>query len=271
MMPRPLRLVTLAGVAAFLSSTAALAGDGGALVAQARRAVLVLPFHVAGDQGGYEALGDCLRELLIADLSSFAELAVVDRKHLDRILEEHELSLASLTGKETQIKVGRLTGANLLLSGTFTLVDSKIRIDAHLFDVATSRLVRSRRVTGKVDEWLRAEQKLARALAQALGLEITEAHQRAIDEKPKMNLHFIRGLGYYYGCRYDHAIVEFLKTLCGDEKYVDARYWMARSYLAQGEREHAGIEFERIVREFPDHPLREEAVRHLVTCERTER
>ncbi len=70
-----------------------------------------------------------------------------------------------------------------------------------------------------------------------------------------MNLHFIRGLGYYYANRYDEAVMEFLNTLYGDEKYVDARYWMARSYLATNEPDHARIELERIVTEYPEHRL----------------
>jgi TolA-binding protein len=53
--------------------------------------------------------------------------------------------------------------------------------------------------------------------------------------------------------------MEFLNTLFGDDKYVDARYWMARSYLATGEPEHARLEFERILREYPEHRLASES------------
>jgi len=88
---------------------------------------------------------------------------------------------------------------------------------------------------------------------------VDEVVLRAIDEKPEVNLHFIRGLGYYYANRHDEAIMEFLNTLFGDEKYVDARYWMARSYLATGEPEHARLELERIVQEYPAHPLTSES------------
>ena len=228
-----------------------------------RKTVLILPFHVATEEPGYEALGEALQELLVADLSAFPEIEVVDRKHLDEVLKEHELSLSGLAEKATQIKVGRLLGARLLLSGTFTLVNSTIKINGHLFEVASSQLVRSREVTGKVEEWLDLERQLARRLVEDLDLKMTETTARRIDTKPDVNLHFIRGLGYFYGCKYDHAIMEFLNTLRGDEKYADARYWMARSYLAEDEPAHARIEFERIAREFPRHRRAAEAKRHL--------
>jgi len=258
MMPKSLRVVILGTIVAF-PLCAALTGEAGADRSRPEKVILVLPFHVATDEEGYEALGEALQELLIADLSSFDEVAVVDRNYLDEILKEHELSLTGLADKDAQIKVGRLAGAHLLLSGTFALVDSEFRINANLFEIATSRLACSREVTGRIDEWLQAEQELARKLADDLNLDLTNVQALAIDAKPRINLHFIRGLGYYYGCKYDHAIMEFLNTLYGDDKYVDARYWMARSYLAQGEDAHACIEFERILAEFPDHKLADKA------------
>jgi len=243
----------------------ALAGPASRPAGPPRKTILILPFHVATEEAGYEALGEGLQELLAADLSAFPELEVVDRRHLDKVLKEHELSLSGLTEKATQIKVGRLLGARLLLSGTFTLVDSTIKINGHLFEIASSRLVRSREVTGKVEQWLDAERQLAKRLVEDLDLKMTETTAHRIDKKPDVNLHFIRGLGYFYGSKYDHAIMEFLNTLRGDEKYADARYWMARSYLAEKEPEHARIEFERIAREFPKHRRSEEARRYLET------
>jgi len=153
------------------------------------------------------------------------------------------------------VKVGRLLGARLLLAGSFGLVEGKLNVTAHLFDVSTTQLVKSEQVEGEVSDWLEVEKELALALVKDLDVEMNEVQVRAIDEKPEVNLHFIRGLGYYYANRYDEAIMEFLNTLYGDEKYVDARYWMARSYLATGEPDHARIEFQRIVKEYPEHRL----------------
>ena len=229
------------------------------------KAILILPFHVGADTDGYDALAEGLRDLLTADLSSFSEIHVVERDHLDQILKEHELSLSGLAKDEDRLALGRLVTADLLLSGTFTLIDSKITINARLVDIPTSQLIRSRKVVGSIDEWLDAERDLARHLAQDLNLEITEVQERAIDTKPEVSLHFIKGLGRYYGCNYDHAIMEFMNTLYGDEKYVEARFWMARSYLALDEPEHARIEFERILRDFPEHPLAHDAARSLAS------
>jgi len=244
-----------------------LAPCSGCAIAQGdskpEKTILVLPFHVASDVKGYEALSDGLADLFIADFSSFPEVSVVEREMLDTILKEQALSLAGLTSPETRLKVGLIVKANLILSGSFTLVESKLNINAHLTDVATSRVVKSRDAAGDVADWLKIEQQLARELVKDLDLNMTPKQELAIDTKPEVSLHFIRGLGCYYGCKYDQAIMEFQRTLKGDAKYADARYWMARSYEALKEADHARIEYERLVREFPGHPLAKDAAERM--------
>jgi len=232
--------------------------EAGAMEELAQPTILILPLQ-GGEGTELAALGEGLADMLTIDLARQEGISVVERSHLERVLEEQRLTLAGLTDRASQLQVGKLLGAKLLLTGSFGLVVATLDITAHLFDVATTQLMKSEQVEGEVSDWLEVEKELALALVRDLELKMDEVVERAIDEKPEVSLHFIRGLGYYYGNRFDEAIMEFLNTLYGDEKYVDARYWMARSYLATGEPRHARIEFERIVKDFPDHPLAKQA------------
>ena len=238
---------------------------------KADKVILVLPFYIAGESAGYEVLGEGLQDLFIADLSSFEDIQVVDREQLYTILAEQRLSLALITKEENQIKVGKLAGANLILTGTFTVVDSGLKINAHLFDIASSRLVRSREVQGSVDRWFEAQQELARMLVKDLELKMTKVQEDAIENKPTVDRFFIRGVGYYCIGDHDRAIMEFMNTLRGDNKYVDARYWMAKSYLAEKEYDHARIELARIVTKYHEHKLAEDAGRLLKEVEEQEK
>ena len=238
---------------------------------QAEKIILVLPFYIAGDGGGYEVLGEGLQDLFIADLSSFEDIQVVDRTDLYKVLAEQRLSLGLISEKENQIKVGRIAGANLLLAGTFTVVDSRLKINAHLFEIATSRLVRSREVEGNVEKWFEAQQKLARMLVGDLELKMTKVQEDAIENKPTVDRFFIRGVGYYCIGDYDRAIMEFMNTLRGDNKYVDARYWMAKSYIAEKEYDHARIELTRIATKYPEHKLAPDASRLLKEMDEIEK
>ncbi len=228
---------------------------------EAPRAIAVMPFTAAGTGGANREMADALRDLLTADLSSFPEVRLVERERLDDVLREQALSAVGLTEADRRMRVGRLVGARLLLSGAMTPVDGRIRIDAHLIEVETGRVIASRRAEAASEDWVEAEQRLARELADALKLPVREVQSRAIDRKPRVNRHFLRGLGCYHAGKYDRAIAEFMHALRGDRRYVEARYWMAMSYEALGEPEHARIEFDRIVRQFPAHRLAAQAAR----------
>ncbi len=230
---------------------------------EAPRAIAVMPFIAAGEGGANEEMAAALRDLLTADLSAFPGVRLVERERLDEALREQALSAVGLTEADRRMRVGRLVGARLLLSGAMTPVDGRIRIDAHLIEVGTGRVIASRRAEAASEDWLEAEKGLARGLADALKLPVTEVQSRAIDRKPRLNLHFMRGLGCYHAGKYDRAIAEFMHALRGDSRYVEARYWMAMSYEALGEPEHARIEFDRIVKQFPAHRLAAQAARHL--------
>jgi len=82
----------------------------------------------------------------------------------------------------------------------------------------------------------------------------------------QVNLHFIRGLGYYYGSMYDQAIMEFMNTLKLAPGHADARFWMGRSYLEEKEYDHARVEFDRFLREFPGSSLAPQARAFLRQC-----
>ncbi|MCD5390773.1 hypothetical protein LR007_02785 [candidate division NPL-UPA2 bacterium] len=110
--------------------------------------------------------------------------------------------------------------------------------------------------------------ELTLKLLRDLDIKIESLPELDVDKSPEVNLHFIRGLGYYYGCMYDHAIMEFMNTLSLNPGHSDARFWMGRSYLEEKEYEHAKIEFERFLKDFPENPQSPQAKQFLRDCKR---
>lgn len=225
--------------------------------------ILVLPFENSTGEEKLEPLEEGLRDLIIADLGRVKGIVVVERDSLDKIIEEQKLSLRGLIDKETQVKIGKLAGANIMLAGGFTLIDGIMKINAHLLDVETTELIKSEEIEGKVTDIVQLSKELTLRLLRDLDIKIESLPELDVDKSPKINLHFIRGLGYYYGCMYDHAIMEFMNALALNPNFIDARFWMGRSYLEQGEFEHARIEFKRLMKDFPEHDLTGKAAKLL--------
>ena len=217
--------------------------------------IAAFPFADSSPEGPYGPLADAMGDMIASYLSRAEGLAFVERVALNKVLKEHELTLAGLVEDKTKAKVGKLLGARYILTGGVTVLDEKLKVSAHLFEVETTRVARSESAEGKVEDLLHVVQSVAEKLAADLDLELPELKDEDIDKHPEANLHFMRGLGYYYANMRDHAIAEFMKTLVLDSKHASARYWNGVCYFDGREHEHAKIEFDRFLKEFPKHEL----------------
>lgn len=65
--------------------------------------------------------------LLTANLSSNPQFTIVDRSELGKVLKEQALGLSGVITPETAAKVGRLTGANILVTGQVLALDDDLQ------------------------------------------------------------------------------------------------------------------------------------------------
>ena len=220
---------------------------------------LVLPFTNSTGQAEYDVLSQGFADLLMTHISQYPEIGLVHRDHLQQILKEQEIQLQGHLSEDQSTKVGQLAGADKIITGGFSLSNSQLTIQTHVFDVETTKLITSKEIAGPIGNLVALGDQLAATIVKAVkGKEVVPSII-SIDQRPNVTLHFIRGLGYYYGNLYDHAVTEFMEAFNLDPHYAEARFWIGRSYFADQEYDHAKIEFSRFVKEFPEHPLIQEA------------
>jgi TolB-like protein len=228
--------------------------------------IAALPFSDSSPGGKYAPLADAMGDMLVSFMSKAEGITFVERADLNKVLQEQRLSLSGLTDEKTRANVGRLVGAKYILTGGVTVLDGVLRVNAHLFEVETTRVARSEEAEGKVEDLVKPVDELARKLGKDLDLKLPELKPSDIDRSPEANLHFMRGLGYYYGKMPDHAIAEFMKALALKPDHAQARYWNGVCYFDDKEYEHARIEFDRFLKEFPNHELAPEVKEMLARC-----
>jgi len=229
-----------------------------------RLVIAAMPFALASPDDRHAPLAEAIGDMLMAHLSEAEGVVFVERKALDKVLAEHELTaLLKLAG---QARIGRLLGARYVLTGSVTALGDRLQITAHLLEVATTRVARSAKVAATGEQLVAPIHTLARELTRDLHLKLPELREDQIDRAPKANLHLMRGLGYHFAKMPDHAIAQFMKTLAIDPKHARARYWNARTYFDQGEHAHAKIELERFLKDFRDHRLAPQVKQMVATC-----
>jgi len=97
----------------------------------------LLPFMERGNT--VKGLGEKVSELLFADFAESDSIWLVDRQDMDRTLSEQELSASGMVNPDQAIKIGTLTGAKVLISGSVFEMDKKLHIVAKIIGTETSR------------------------------------------------------------------------------------------------------------------------------------
>ena len=221
--------------------------------------LVVLPFTNSTGLEEYADASVGLQLLLIAHLSHYQHVLVVEREQLEGALRELGLSLQGYTqDPHAWQEIGHFHSASRLVNGGFMQVDGQWSIHAHIFDVETTQLITSQAVSGPAEELARLAKDLAARIVGGLQISAALREERPFDAAPQRHAHFLQGLGYYSVNLHDHAIAEFMETLDLSPDDPDARWWLANSYLAAGEADHARIELQRFRVDFPLHPLNRE-------------
>jgi curli biogenesis system outer membrane secretion channel CsgG len=108
-------------VAAIVLGIAGVAGAGSALAAGNRPSVGVTEFrNESGAAWWRGGVGWELSGMLSNELASSGDFRVVERNKLQNVLEEQNLAVSGRVAPGTGAKIGKLTGAQYLVTGTVT-------------------------------------------------------------------------------------------------------------------------------------------------------
>jgi len=102
--------------------------------------VAVSDFNNKSDALFLDAWERSVPNLLRSNLSSSDYVTVLDRNKLDEVLEEQALTLSGLTDTSNVKSIGKLLGAEFILSGTIDQQNDQIIISADLVRVKTGEI-----------------------------------------------------------------------------------------------------------------------------------
>jgi TolB-like protein len=163
-----------------------------------------------------------LTDMLITDLSQASNIRVVQRERLEELVREQTLQAAGRVEEKTAVRIGRLTGATIMLLGSATRAGSVLRLDAHLLDVERGTIVGAAAVEGQPEEVLSLEKQLAAKVLTLLHLDgFTERSAETTSRDAAEALY--QGLDAADRGDLTEALGKFETALKRDERYADAR------------------------------------------------
>ena len=100
----------------------------------------VLNFEARSRQASNDNVGKSMGELLFVKLLESGCVDLVERAELDKALDELHLSAVGMTSQDSQVKLGQLIGAKILITGSIFEAGQKRYAVAKIIGTETSRV-----------------------------------------------------------------------------------------------------------------------------------
>jgi TolB-like protein len=105
--------------------------------------IAIIGFDNSGVKSELGELGEPLSDMLTSDLVDVKNIQMVDRQALQKILNEQSTNNSKNFDLTTATKIGKLLGAELILTGTYFEFMGKLRIDAKILNVENGKILTS--------------------------------------------------------------------------------------------------------------------------------
>lgn len=143
--------------------------------------IAVLYFDNSGDAPELEKLKKGLAAMLITDLSRVNSLSVLERARLEDVLKEQNLGRSKMAVERTAARVGKLLGAEIILTGAYFELMGTLRIDARFIDVETGKILKSDGVEGSIKEFFSLEKALLSRMLAGLTVRLSQNETEYLD------------------------------------------------------------------------------------------
>lgn len=117
------------------------------------KTVAIFPFHFASpdadERENMKQLNELFYDLFAGQLTSSGYFDIVDRQHIDDLMQEINFQQSGLTANQV-VDIGKARGAQIALFGTVTQVYKQTFLTLKIIDIETTLILKAVKVTGSL-------------------------------------------------------------------------------------------------------------------------
>jgi TolB-like protein len=117
--------------------------------------IAVLDFQMQGEQTNSKDMGKIVAEWLITGLVETGRFDVIERRLLEKLLEEQKLGVTGAIDPNSAAQLGKILGVKIIVSGTVTSLEGYTEINARLINVDSASIIAAEKVRASSAEKLR--------------------------------------------------------------------------------------------------------------------
>ncbi|PIV53864.1 MAG: hypothetical protein COY53_00755 [Elusimicrobia bacterium CG_4_10_14_0_8_um_filter_37_32] len=172
--------------------------------------IAVIPFqNISGDKEK-NWIGAGFAETLTTKIGKVKEVNVLERENLSKILGEIKFQYSGAIDEKTAVESGKLYGADVLVFGSFQVMEDKLKVTARFVNVQTRKIIDTAETDGNISDIFKLQDEIAFSLLDSLKIVLGEKDREEIKVNPTENLTayqwFSKGYEVYDLKLYDKAI-----------------------------------------------------------------
>jgi TolB-like protein len=175
-------------------------------------------------------------ETITNDLLAIKGIALIERLHLRKVMDEQALQLTGAIDEATAVKVGELIGADILVVGAFQKQAQMVRLTARFVNVQTGGILQTAKATGTLDDIFDLQDRIVQDLLKNLNIELNQNEREQLAEKPTESLeayqHFGQGSLLQARKDYTGALEELQKASAADPEFSLIKRKFAEIFLS---------------------------------------
>ena len=170
--------------------------------------------------------------MLTTELSTRPGLRVVERQQIRALLDEQRLALSGRTDDGVALEIGKLLGAEYLITGNLALAREIARLDVRVLRIATGEVVATHKRSGHPDDLFTVVVALAEDFSRDLDLTVAPARAAAGARRVRVPgsalMAYSRGIDYEDRGHREEALAMYREALRLSPGYSDAASAVAR-------------------------------------------
>jgi TolB-like protein len=149
--------------------------------------IAIIYFDNSSSEPALDKLKKGLADMLITDLSNINMLTIVERDKIEAILQEQKLNNSKDFDPNTASKIGKLLGAQIILTGGYFEMLGSLRVDARFIDVQTGKILKADGVDGETKNFFKLQKQLTWKIVKNLDTKVSEEEKSFIANQEKQN------------------------------------------------------------------------------------
>jgi TolB-like protein len=149
--------------------------------------IAIIYFDNSSSEPALDKLKKGLADMLITDLSNINMLTIVERDKIESILQEQKLNNSKDFDPNTASKLGKLLGAQIILTGGYFEMMGSLRVDARFIDVQTGKILKSDGVDGETSNFFKLQKQLTWKIVKNLDTKVSDEEKNFITKQGKQN------------------------------------------------------------------------------------